>query len=167
MKDGDFQMRRQVSTVTALLCLSSCAPPGYHYEVGSFTPTPNNDGESSSDPLTWCRPAGFDQRVPMSVCQGATFSQQEAFLHQYGQGVQATKDADYCAQMVNAIGWGVSMEQSGRYSLESLHRYYPFENWPVSVQAYGLAQRGADFYQTFHMIVGNACPDVPLHAPGD
>jgi hypothetical protein len=33
-------MTRRLPLLAALACLAGCAPPGYHYEVGSFTPTP-------------------------------------------------------------------------------------------------------------------------------
>lgn len=64
-------MKLTCATAACALLLSACAQPGYHYETGSFVATPDDPSLSSADPLVWCHPGGFDQRVPTSVCDAA------------------------------------------------------------------------------------------------
>jgi hypothetical protein len=64
------------AVMAAAAVISGCAPSGYHYGTWSLTDpgqafrlSPNNpDQGDPRDPLTWCRPAGFEQRVTTSVC---------------------------------------------------------------------------------------------------
>lgn len=82
--------------------LAACAPRGYHYETGSFTPTKNADNGAGDDPLVWCRQAGLDQRVPMSVCRGA--------LTRAPKPPQVALDAQHdaigqCVRRVTAAGY--------------------------------------------------------------
>lgn len=112
---------RAVLAVLGFLSPAGCAAPGYRYEAGDyFHQTPDEPPEDVDK--TWCRPAGFTERVPFAVCQAAI----EKTSHVPAAEIdRMRKEASECALRVSRAGF-VQTYSGQIYELCAAHGAGPF-----------------------------------------